>query len=56
MYFLKSHLIMNAPLSVGAAANPPKSNDWKWATDTGAFYLNYFVPVISISQKISLHC
>ena len=33
---------MNAPLSVdnvwvGATANPPKSDDWKWSTDRGAF-------------------
>ena len=26
---------MNAPLA--AIANPPKSDDWKWSTEKGAF-------------------
>ena len=36
---------MNVPLSVDnvksslAAANPPKSDDWKWSTDKGAFII-----------------
>ena len=24
---------------VGAIANPPKSDDWKWSTDKGAFII-----------------
>ena len=45
MDFLRSHLIMNAPLSVdhhfwvGATANPSKSDDWIWSTDKGAFII-----------------
>ena len=44
--FLKSHLIMNAPLTisshhfwVGVTVNPPKSDDGKWSTDKGAFMI-----------------
>ena len=25
--------------SVGATANPPKNDDWKWSTDKGAFII-----------------
>ena len=47
MDFLRSHLIMNARLSVdhfqsslfGGFAVAPKSDDWKWSTDKGAFII-----------------
>jgi hypothetical protein len=26
-------------ISLGATANPPKSDDWKWSTDKGAFII-----------------
>ena len=35
MDFLTSHLIMNAPL--GATANTPKTDDWKWSTEKSVF-------------------
>jgi hypothetical protein len=45
MDFLSSHYECNFVMSddhfqsspVGATANPPKSDDWKWSTDKGAF-------------------
>ena len=47
MDFLRSHLIMNACLSVhyfqsslfGGFAVAPKSDDWKWSTDKGALII-----------------
>ena len=53
--FLKKSFIMNAPLVscqfpaitfglwVGATANPPKSDDWKWELTRGAFIINGFL-------------
>ena len=50
MDFLRSHLIMNAPLSVdhfqssllgGFDVAPTQSADWKWSTDKGAFVIEW---------------
>jgi hypothetical protein len=48
MDFFRNHLIVNARFQltisdhhfwVGATANPPKSDGWKWSTDKGAFII-----------------
>ena len=37
---------------LGATANPPKTYDWKWSTDKGAFIINDFLrnPYFSLQR------
>ena len=37
MDFLRNPLIVNVP------TNRPKSDDWKWSTDKGAFMIKWFI-------------
>jgi hypothetical protein len=66
MDFLRSHLIMTAPLTVdhfrssllgGFAVDPAKSDDWKWSTDKGAFIIKWLLKksilyISGIPQKV----